>query len=208
MISVHSQWDVPSQHQIIGTTEVRIIYAITLHTGESVWDKVEDSKRISEIIDFRYAQLSLFFYFDLYCCFVLFVEVFLFCLLRLFCFVLFCFLSFVLFGGGICGEGDGCIFILTPLPLDKMATHHLGIRRHFQLHFLKWKWQNSDSYFTEICSQGSNWQLASFGSGNGLTPNRRQAITRTSDGPVHWWTSAGAPVAKYFLNSCATQLPI
>ena len=33
---------------------------------------------------------------------------------------------------------------------------HLG-RWHFQLHFLEWKWQNSDSNFIEICSQWSNW---------------------------------------------------
>ena len=30
-------------------------------------------------------------------------------------------------------------------------------------------------------SLGSNWQLVSIGWGNGLAPNRRQAITRTSD---------------------------
>ena len=32
------------------------------------------------------------------------------------------------------------------------------VRRPFQLHFLEWKWQNSDSNFTEICSQESIWQ--------------------------------------------------
>ena len=30
--------------------------------------------------------------------------------------------------------------------------------RHFQMHFLEWKWYNSDSNFTEMCSQESNWQ--------------------------------------------------
>ena len=34
------------------------------------------------------------------------------------------------------------------------------------MHFLEWRWSNSDS--------------------NGLAPNRRQAITWTNDGPVHW----------------------
>ena len=28
-------------------------------------------------------------------------------------------------------------------------------RRHFQMHFLEWKWKNSDWTFTEICSQES-----------------------------------------------------
>ena len=37
-----------------------------------------------------------------------------------------------------------------------------------------------------MCSQESNWQLASIGSGNGLVPNRRQAITWTSEDPVNW----------------------
>ena len=34
---------------------------------------------------------------------------------------------------------------------------HSG-RRHFQMHFPEWIWYNSHSYFSEICSQGSNWQ--------------------------------------------------
>ena len=34
---------------------------------------------------------------------------------------------------------------------------HFG-RRQFQMHFLEWKWRNSDSIFTDICSQESNWQ--------------------------------------------------
>ena len=49
---------------------------------------------------------------------------------------------------------------------------------------------DSDSIFTEICSQESNWQKASIGSGNGLAPNRRQAITWTNADPVHWRTYA------------------
>ena len=41
------------------------------------------------------------------------------------------------------------------------------------------------SNFTEICSWGSNWQLVSIGSGNGLAPNRWQAITWSNDDPVY-----------------------
>ena len=35
-------------------------------------------------------------------------------------------------------------------------------------------------------AQESNWQYASIGSGNGLAPNRRQAITWPNADPVHW----------------------
>ena len=37
-----------------------------------------------------------------------------------------------------------------------------------------------------IAPWGSNWQDVSIGSGNGLAPNRRQAITWSIDGQVHW----------------------
>ena len=40
--------------------------------------------------------------------------------------------------------------------------------------------------FTEICSQESNWQYASIGLGNGLVPNRRQAIAWINDDLVYW----------------------
>ena len=39
---------------------------------------------------------------------------------------------------------------------------------------------------SEICSQESNWQYASIGSGNGLAPNTREAISQTNAYPVHW----------------------
>ena len=42
-----------------------------------------------------------------------------------------------------------------------------------------------DSNFTKICSQGSDWQWVSIGSGNGLALNRRQAITWTNANPFH-----------------------
>ena len=56
----------------------------------------------------------------------------------------------------------------------------------FQMHFVEWKWENSDSSFTETCSQESNWQYTSISSANGLAPNGWQAITWTNDDPVHW----------------------
>ena len=42
------------------------------------------------------------------------------------------------------------------------------------------------SNFTEICFQEAPWQQVSTGSGNGLAPNRRQAIIWTNDDTVHW----------------------
>ena len=53
------------------------------------------------------------------------------------------------------------------------------------MHFVEWKVLNFDSNFTEVSSQGSNWQYVSIGSGNGLAPNRRQAITWTKAYLVH-----------------------
>ena len=46
--------------------------------------------------------------------------------------------------------------------------------------FLGRKWLYFDLNFTEICSQGSNWQPVSTGSGNGLVPSSRQAINWTN----------------------------
>ena len=54
------------------------------------------------------------------------------------------------------------------------------------MHSREWKHLYFDSNFTEVCSQGSNWQYVRIGSVNGLAPNRRQAITWTNDDPVHW----------------------
>ena len=31
------------------------------------------------------------------------------------------------------------------------------IKRHFQMHFLEWKFSDSDSNFTEVYSDESNW---------------------------------------------------
>ena len=56
-------------------------------------------------------------------------------------------------------------------------------RRHFQMYH-QWKCLNFDYNFTEVCSQGSKWLYVSTGSGNGLAPNRREAITRIDADPV------------------------
>ena len=42
-----------------------------------------------------------------------------------------------------------------------------------------------DSNFTEVYSQGSNWQYSRIGSNNGLGPTSRQAIILTNADPVH-----------------------
>ena len=39
-------------------------------------------------------------------------------------------------------------------------------------------------YLIQVCSWRSNWQCVTIGSGNGLAPNRRHAITRTNDDPA------------------------
>ena len=57
-------------------------------------------------------------------------------------------------------------------------------RRYFQTHAMFF-YENNFWYFvlnfTEVCLQLSNGQWAILGSGNGLAPNRRQAITWTND---------------------------
>ena len=83
------------------------------------------------------------------------------------------------------GAGVWCEYCMDDRQQSWQNGCHFG-RRQFQMQFLEWKWQNSESDFTEICRQESNWQLASLGSGNGLAPNRRQAITWTNAGPVQW----------------------
>ena len=70
-----------------------------------------------------------------------------------------------------------------PPPLDKMTVILADDNSKC---IFEWKWRNSDSNFTEICSHESNWQKASIGSGNRLAPKRRHAITWTNDGLVHW----------------------
>ena len=56
---------------------------------------------------------------------------------------------------------------------------------HFQMHFIGRHFVYFESNFTELCSEESCWQKVSIGSGDGLVPNRHQAITWTNDDPVH-----------------------
>ena len=69
------------------------------------------------------------------------------------------------------------VHVLTHLLLHTMA---LILADEIFKCILLMKWYNFDSNFTEICSQESNWQWGSTGSGNGLAPYRRQAITCTN----------------------------
>ena len=55
-------------------------------------------------------------------------------------------------------------------------------RRQFQMHSLEWKCLNFGYKFTEVCSQGTNWQNTSTDSDNGLVLNRQQAIIWTNGG--------------------------
>ena len=58
-------------------------------------------------------------------------------------------------------------------------------RRYYKLCFYQLKGLNFDFYFTENCSFGSDWQYASIGSDNCLTPNRRRAIIWNNDDLIH-----------------------
>ena len=60
-------------------------------------------------------------------------------------------------------------------------------RRHFETYFREWKYLNSNEIeiFTDIYSQGSNWQYASVWSVNGLSPNRWQTTIWTNDGLLY-----------------------
>ena len=72
---------------------------------------------------------------------------------------------------------------LTHFPRTKWLPFR---RRRLCMHFHEWKVLYFDLNFNEVCSSGSNWQYTSVCSGNGLAPNRRQAITWTNGSPVHW----------------------
>ena len=54
------------------------------------------------------------------------------------------------------------------------------------LHFLEIRFVYFDYDLTGACPSRSNWPYISMVSGNGLAPNRRQAITWAHDDPVHW----------------------
>ena len=74
-------------------------------------------------------------------------------------------------------------------------------QRHFQMHILgKWLciWFN----FTEFCSFGCNWWWVIIDSGNGLVPNRHQAITWTNNDTIHGYIYASPGLNKL------THLPL
>ena len=53
-----------------------------------------------------------------------------------------------------------------------------------QVHFLARKFPYFDPNLTEVCFSAFKWQQVSTGAGNGMAPDRRQAITWTNDDPV------------------------
>ena len=91
------------------------------------------------------------------------------------------------FGVSVVGTFNRIYSFLINSSPPRQNGRHFG-RRHFQMHFLEWKWYNSDSTFTAICSQEFSWEYANIGSGIGLSRNRRQSqsITWTNADPVHW----------------------
>ena len=56
----------------------------------------------------------------------------------------------------------------------------------FSLSFSWMKLLYVDSYFTEVCSWGFNWQYVIISSENRVSPSRRQAFTWTNDHHVLW----------------------
>ena len=56
----------------------------------------------------------------------------------------------------------------------------------FKRIFVEWKLSYFGSNFTEICSQGSNYQYTSIGSDDGLAPNRRPAFAWVIGDLVYW----------------------
>ena len=56
----------------------------------------------------------------------------------------------------------------------------------FSISFSWMKLLYVDSYFTEVCSWGLNWQYVIICSENRLSPSRRQAFTWTNDDHVLW----------------------
>ena len=71
----------------------------------------------------------------------------------------------------------------THLPLDKMAA--ILSDDIFKRIFLNENVRIFIKVSLKFVPKGPNWQLVSIGSGNGLAPNRQQAINRSNDGPVY-----------------------
>ena len=77
-------------------------------------------------------------------------------------------------------------------------------RRHFQMHFLEWICMDFDYIFTEICSEGFNYQYHSIGSAIGLAPARRQANIWTYDEEICWRIYASLGLNELIV-SCYNQ---
>ena len=94
-------------------------------------------------------------------------------------------------------------------------THPPGQNgRHFANDIFKCIFVNEfffyfDKNFTDVCSQGSNWQSSSIGLDNGLAPNRRQAIIWTNADPINWRiyaTLGGDELTQMFIVSVCKSL--
>ena len=72
-----------------------------------------------------------------------------------------------------------------------------------QMHSHERKVMHFDSNFTEVCSLESNWQCVSIGSGNGMVPSRRQAITWTNADLAYWRICTAQGGDK--LRGCTSQ---
>ena len=59
-------------------------------------------------------------------------------------------------------------------------------RQNFQMYLIPWKFLNCIQNFTGVCSWGFNWHYVSTGSGDGLAPNRWQAIIWHTDDQFPW----------------------
>ena len=73
-------------------------------------------------------------------------------------------------------------------------------RWHFHIHFLEAKFLYWTQNFIAISSQVSDWQLVRIGWGNGLVPNRQQAITGTNDNLVYLCKYASPGTNKLMEN--------
>ena len=78
-----------------------------------------------------------------------------------------------------------------------LSPYHFQTRNgcHFAENIFKcieWELFYCDSNVPEVWSWGSNWQYVIPGSGNGLSPVRRQAIIWTNDDSIQWYISAFA----------------
>ena len=77
------------------------------------------------------------------------------------------------------------------------------------MHFREWKILYFDYNFTDVCSQGSNWQSSSISLDNGLAPNTWQAIIWTNADPINWRiyaTLGGDELTQMFIVSVCESL--